>query len=406
VATDAVAAMKEVNQASRESLTSLPDRCDCVPDHLLALNAAVEAEAGERGVVLRRGFRSPQLRSDARRSQRGKSLIEDSGQQGGGWYRLVETSCELCSRFYGSVKRVSDFVGDCSCLPRASTGIDQVNSRVTQMEPGDQTSRTDESASGPGRELAQQGRQMLDVVSQFNLRHDEAWRVLPARQSAALKLLQNGRWMRSGGDAPVTNTLGVTLTGMHTHMGAPLAVEPTAVRYLAVRRASSVPCARKSWEKQSGSHVECMVHERENPGALPELTQDECLHSRPVIEQPHCSVARKKQLLVLGSCADQGLATVELSEYYDRIVNDLAGASSRRSQLHHDDKTEFFREPHHFELLESWLSRLTRLCCATEGSADLVAAARPGRSPIPSRPLCVRAHHSGGADLIFATDVI
>jgi methyl-accepting chemotaxis protein len=112
-------------------------------------------------------------------------LIEDSVSKVEAGYRLVETSGEALQQILSSVKRVTDFVGEIAAASREqSTGIDQVNSAVTQMDQVTQTNAAQtEELSGTAEELAQQGRQLLDVVSQFNLRHDDAiGRVLAARQ--------------------------------------------------------------------------------------------------------------------------------------------------------------------------------------------------------------------------------
>jgi len=231
VATDAVAAMKEVNQASRRivDITSTIDEI-AFQTNLLALNAAVEAaRAGEQG----RGFAvvASEVRNLAQRSASAakevKSLIEDSVSKVEAGYRLVETSGEALQQILGSVKRVTDFVGEIAAASREqSTGIDQVNSAVTQMDQVTQTNAAQtEELSGTAEELAQQGRQLLDVVSQFNLRHDEGvGRVLPARQQVrALKApAKRPLDAKRRGTRPVTNyAVGDSEPGMaHAHGGA------------------------------------------------------------------------------------------------------------------------------------------------------------------------------------------
>jgi methyl-accepting chemotaxis protein len=189
VAADAVAAMKEVNQASRRivDITSTIDEI-AFQTNLLALNAAVEAaRAGEQG----RGFAvvASEVRNLAQRSASAakevKTLIEDSVSKVEAGYRLVETSGDALQQILGSVKRVTDFVGEIAAASREqSTGIDQVNTAVTQMDQVTQTNAAQtEELSGTAEELAQQGRQLLEVVAQFNLNRNDGL----ARASAAVR---------------------------------------------------------------------------------------------------------------------------------------------------------------------------------------------------------------------------
>ena len=183
VALDAVAAMKEVNQASRRivDITATIDEI-AFQTNLLALNAAVEAaRAGEQG----RGFAvvASEVRNLAQRSASAakevKSLIEDSVSKVEAGYRLVQTSGEALQQIQSSVKRVTDFVGEIAAASREqSTGIDQVNTAVTQMDQVTQTNAAQtEELSSTAEELAQQGNQLLEVVAQFNLNRGNALRV-------------------------------------------------------------------------------------------------------------------------------------------------------------------------------------------------------------------------------------
>jgi len=180
VALDAVAAMKEVNQASRRivDITATIDEI-AFQTNLLALNAAVEAaRAGEQG----RGFAvvASEVRNLAQRSASAakevKSLIEDSVSKVEAGYKLVQTSGEALQQIQSSVKRVTDFVGEIAAASREqSTGIDQVNTAVTQMDQVTQTNAAQtEELSGTAEELAQQGHQLLEVVAQFNLNRGNA----------------------------------------------------------------------------------------------------------------------------------------------------------------------------------------------------------------------------------------
>jgi uncharacterized phage infection (PIP) family protein YhgE len=101
-------------------------------------------------------------------------LIEDSVSKVEAGYRLVETSGDALQQILSSVKRVTDFVGEIAAASREqSTGIDQVNSAVTQMDQVTQTNAAQtEELSGTAEELAQQGRLLLEVVAQFNLKRE------------------------------------------------------------------------------------------------------------------------------------------------------------------------------------------------------------------------------------------
>lgn len=186
VAMDAVAAMKEVNQASRRivDITATIDEI-AFQTNLLALNAAVEAaRAGEQG----RGFAvvASEVRNLAQRSASAakevKSLIEDSVSKVEAGYKLVQTSGEALQQIQSSVKRVTDFVGEIAAASREqSTGIDQVNTAVTQMDQVTQTNAAQtEELSGTAEELAQQGSHLLEVVAQFNLNRGNSSQVRTA----------------------------------------------------------------------------------------------------------------------------------------------------------------------------------------------------------------------------------
>jgi methyl-accepting chemotaxis protein len=106
--------------------------------NILALNAAVEAaRAGEQG----RGFAvvASEVRSLAQRSAAAakeiKSLIDDSGEKVEAGSQLVEQAGATMSEVVTSVQRVTDIVGEIAEASREqSTGIEQVNRAITQMD--------------------------------------------------------------------------------------------------------------------------------------------------------------------------------------------------------------------------------------------------------------------------------
>ena len=175
IVSEAVAAMKEVNHSSRKiaDITTTIDEI-AFQTNILAINAAVEAaRAGEQG----RGFAvvASEVRSLAERSASAakeiKSLIEDSASKIESGYRLVETSGTALGDILSSVKRVTDFVGEIAAASREqSSGIDQVNKAVTQMDQVTQANASQtEELSGTTESLAAQADRLRVVVEQFHL---------------------------------------------------------------------------------------------------------------------------------------------------------------------------------------------------------------------------------------------
>lgn len=180
VVNEAVTAMKEVNQSSRKiaDITTTIDEI-AFQTNILAINAAVEAaRAGEQG----RGFAvvASEVRSLAERSALAtkeiKALIDDSATKIENGYRLVETSGAALGEILGSVKRVTDFVGEIAAASREqSSGIDQVNKAVTQMDQVTQANAAQtEELSSTTESLASQAERLRVVVDQFHLTEGDA----------------------------------------------------------------------------------------------------------------------------------------------------------------------------------------------------------------------------------------
>ena len=175
VVTSAVEAMREINASSRkiaDIITAIDEIA--FQTNLLALNAAVEAaRAGEQG----RGFAvvAGEVRNLAQRSATAakeiKGLINDSVEKVESGSKLVNQSGAQLEEIVTSVKRVTDIVGEIAASSREqSTGIEQVNTAVTQMDAVTQSnaSQTEELAS-TAEGLSGQAQAMRKLVQRFKL---------------------------------------------------------------------------------------------------------------------------------------------------------------------------------------------------------------------------------------------
>ncbi|WP_295984072.1 methyl-accepting chemotaxis protein [uncultured Variovorax sp.] len=144
--------------------------------NILALNAAVEAaRAGDQG----RGFAvvASEVRSLAQRSAAAakeiKSLIGDSVEKVEEGSRQVADAGRTMEEIVGSVKRVTDIMGEISAASQEQTsGIEQINQAVTQM---DQTTQQNaalvEQASAAAQSLQEQAGSLSLIVGKFRLDH-------------------------------------------------------------------------------------------------------------------------------------------------------------------------------------------------------------------------------------------
>ncbi|WP_449445884.1 methyl-accepting chemotaxis protein [Thermomonas brevis] len=147
--------------------------------NILALNAAVEAaRAGEQG----RGFAvvAAEVRSLAQRSAGAakeiKQLITDSVLKVEEGSALVDQAGRTMSEIMGSVKRVTDIMADISAASQEqSSGIEQVNQAITQMDEGtQQNAALVEEASASAESMRQQAAQLVEAVSAFRTGQAEA----------------------------------------------------------------------------------------------------------------------------------------------------------------------------------------------------------------------------------------
>lgn len=142
--------------------------------NILALNAAVEAaRAGEQG----RGFAvvAAEVRSLAQRSAAAakeiKALIEDSVGKVQDGSRLVEEAGQTTQEIVTSIKRVTDIMAEISAASlEQSSGIEQVNTAITQMDDvTQQNAALVEQAAAAAESLEEQAQQMVQVVTRFKL---------------------------------------------------------------------------------------------------------------------------------------------------------------------------------------------------------------------------------------------
>ena len=173
VVTKAVAAMNEINTASKKiaDIIGVIDEI-AFQTNLLALNAAVEAaRAGEQA----RGFAvvASEVRNLAQRSAGAakeiKGLISDSVEKVRTGSQLVDESGKTLTEIVSSVKKVTDIVAEIAAASQEqSSGIDQVNKAVMSMdEVTQQNAALVEEAAAASKSMEDQAEKMIELMGFF-----------------------------------------------------------------------------------------------------------------------------------------------------------------------------------------------------------------------------------------------
>jgi len=173
VVTEAIRAMKEINEASREisDIIGVIDEI-AFQTNLLALNAAVEAaRAGDQG----RGFAvvAAEVRNLAQRSASAakdiKNLIRNSVNKVDQGSQLVNDSGQRLTDIVESVRNVTQLVREISnASEEQASGIEQVNQAISQMDNmTQQNSALVEEAAASAESLNEQAGNLMELMSFF-----------------------------------------------------------------------------------------------------------------------------------------------------------------------------------------------------------------------------------------------
>jgi methyl-accepting chemotaxis protein len=180
VVSEVVETMKGINESSRK-ISDIIGVIDGIAfqTNILALNAAVEAaRAGEQG----RGFAvvASEVRSLAGRSADAakeiKSLINASVERVEKGTLLVDRAGETMTEVVGSIKRVTDIMGEISAASHEqSAGVAQVGEAVRHMDNAtQQNAALVEEMAAAASSLKGQAHELVEVVAVFKLSPSDA----------------------------------------------------------------------------------------------------------------------------------------------------------------------------------------------------------------------------------------
>jgi methyl-accepting chemotaxis protein len=175
VVTQVVQTMDQISASSRKiaDITGVIDSI-AFQTNILALNAAVEAaRAGEQG----RGFAvvAGEVRNLAQRSSQAakeiKDLIATSVERVEGGSRLVGEAGATMTEIVGSVRRVSDIIGEIThASAEQRDNIGQIHQSVRQLDQmTQQNAALVEQSTAASESLREQARQLTQAVRQFRL---------------------------------------------------------------------------------------------------------------------------------------------------------------------------------------------------------------------------------------------
>jgi methyl-accepting chemotaxis protein len=191
VVSDAVAAVTQI-EASAQKISDIVGLIDEIAfqTNLLALNASVEAaragEAGKGFAVVAQEVRALAQRS-ANASKDIKALISASNAQVKTGAALVNQTGGSLTDIVNAIKKVSDIVAEIAAASREqATGLDQVNTAVGSMD--EMTQRNGalvEQTSASAQALADQGRQLAELVGFFKIDGSGGMMAVTAPRAAA-----------------------------------------------------------------------------------------------------------------------------------------------------------------------------------------------------------------------------